>query len=163
MKYGDLASLVQLGVGLHVGTALLQLYGELGVAPLARALRRTRNLFLAPEDERPSKVIEEELDRLEGKYEVFKIRLFKEYRKYVYFNLAVAGILAIILVVVAYKAEDAIQLGWEWTAVAIIAISLLPGPLSLCVLSVDANRQVQPMRKIADELEERATKSVVQQ
>ena len=55
---------VQLGVGLHVGTALLQLYGELGVEPLARVLERTRSLFAAPQEERPPKAIEEELERL---------------------------------------------------------------------------------------------------
>ena len=31
MKYGDFSSLVQLGAGLHIGTAFLQVYGELGV------------------------------------------------------------------------------------------------------------------------------------
>ena len=51
IKYGDFSSLVQLGVGLHVGTALLQLYGELAVEPLTRTLDRTRTLFLAPQNE----------------------------------------------------------------------------------------------------------------
>jgi hypothetical protein len=115
MKYGDFASLVQLGVGLHVGTALLQLYGELGVAPLARALSRTRGLFAAPENERPPKEIEEELERLESRYEIFKVRLFKEYRKYVFFNLLAAALLAIILTIIAFKADDAITPAWEWT------------------------------------------------
>ena len=45
MKYGDLASIVQLGVGLHVGTAVLQLYGELGVQPLERKISGIRRLF----------------------------------------------------------------------------------------------------------------------
>ena len=48
MKYGDFSSVVQLGVGLHVGTALLQLYGELGVQPLVRVLNRTRSLLNRP-------------------------------------------------------------------------------------------------------------------
>jgi hypothetical protein len=161
MKYGDFASLVQLGVGLHVGTALLQLYGELGVAPLARALSRTGGLFAAPENERPPKEIEEELERLESRYEIFKVRLFKEYRKYVFFNLLTAALLAIILTIIAFKADDAITPAWEWTTILMPVLSVLPGPISLAVLWIDANRQVKPMRATADELEERATRSVV--
>ena len=52
MKYGDLSSVVQLGVGLHVGGAVLQLFGELGV-PLERRIARIRGLFRLPEAERP--------------------------------------------------------------------------------------------------------------
>ena len=75
--------------------------GELGVAPLARTIGRARSLFLTPEGERPPKALEDELDRLESKYEIFKIRLFQEYRKYVRINSIVAIALAIILVVIA--------------------------------------------------------------
>lgn len=162
MKYGDFASLVQLGVGLHVGTALLQLYGELGVAPLTRALGRTRSLFAAPNNERPPAIIEEELERLESRYEIFKVRLFKEYRKYVFFNLGAAGLLAGMLIGIAFKTDDPITDGWEWVAIVTVAMSVLPGPISLAALWFDANRQLKPMRETADELEERATRSVVQ-
>jgi hypothetical protein len=40
-------------------------------------------------------------------------------------------------------------------------LSVLPGPISLAVLWIDANRQVKSMRARPDELEERATRSVV--
>jgi hypothetical protein len=163
MKYGDFASLVQLGVGLNVGTALLQLYGELGVAPLARVLERTRSLFTAPFEERPPKAIEEELERLESRFEIFKIRLFHEYRKYVFFNLSAAVVLAAILVTIAFKADDPITEKWEWTAILMSALSVLPGPISLAVLWIDANRQMKPMRQTADDLETRATRSAIQQ
>jgi len=159
MKYGDFSSLVQLGVGLHVGTALLQMYGELGVAPLVRSLGRTRSLFLAPETERPPKALEDELDRLESKYEIFKIRLFQEYRKYVVINSLVASLLAIILVVIAYKAQDDVADGYEWTTVVMFAFSLLPAPLTLGALWTDANEQVKPMKDEADDLEKRALAS----
>jgi len=68
MKYGDFSSLVQLGIGLHLGTALLQMYGELGVAPLVRTIDRVRSLYLVPEGEQPPKSLKEELERLESKY-----------------------------------------------------------------------------------------------
>lgn len=155
MKYADFSSLVQLGVGLHLGTALLQMYGELGVAPLVRTIARTRSLFMVPEDERPPKPLEDELDRLESHYEIFKIQLFQEFRKYVLINSIFAAVLAVILAVIAYKAEDPITNGWEWTAVAMVAISILPAPVTLGVLWWDANNRVEPMMKEADDLEKR--------
>jgi hypothetical protein len=159
MKYGDFSSLVQLGVGLHVGTALLQMYGEIGVAPLVRTIGRARSLFLAPEGERPPKALEDELDRLESKYEIFKIRLFQEYRKYVRINSIIATALAIILVVIAYKAQDDVAEGYEWTTIVMLALSLLPAPSTLGALWIDANRQVKPMKDEADDLEKRALAS----
>ena len=156
MKYGDFASLVQLGVGLHAGTVLLQMYGEFGMQPLTRSLDRTRSLFLLPEAERPPKDIEHELDRLESKYAIFKIRLFHEYRKYVLINSAVALILAVILIFLAFKADDPIAENWEWITVLIAALSVVPAPATLGVLWFDASQRVKPMRQEADALEKRA-------
>jgi hypothetical protein len=156
MKYGDFSSLVQLGVGLHIGTALLQLYGELGMQPLVRVLNRTRSLFLVPLPERPPKELEEELARIESRYEIFKIQFFQEYRKFVRINMVVAIMLAIILVAIAYKAQDNIGEGYEWQTIVMFALSLLPAPVTLGVLWVDANHQVKPMKERADDLEKRA-------
>jgi hypothetical protein len=159
MKYGDFSSLVQLGVGLHVGTALLQLYGELGVQPLVRAIGRTRSLFLVPEDERPPKAIEDELDRLESRYEIFKIQLFKAYRNHVAINSIVAGSLAITLTILAFKADDPISENWEWTTIVMVALSILPAPVTLGVLWFDAHARAKPMKVEADKLERRASAS----
>lgn len=156
MKYGDFSSLVQLGVGLHFGTALLQLYGELGVAPLVRTIARTRSLFAVPKDERPPKAIEDDLDRLESKYEIFKIQLFNEYKKYVFFNLAVAFVLAVMLAIIAFKADDTIADAWEPVTVLIVFLSIFPAPITLGVLWFDAGRQVKPLKFEADKVEERA-------
>jgi hypothetical protein len=156
MKYGDFSSVVQLGVGLHVGTALLQLYGEFGTQPLARALGRTRSLFLLPNAERPPKKIEDELDRLESKYEIFKIQLFHEYRKYVFINSTVALILAVILMVLAFKADDPITDRLEWITVIIAGLSVVPALTTLAALWFDAARRVKPMKEEADALEKRA-------
>jgi hypothetical protein len=156
MKYGEFSSLVQLGVGLHVGTAVLQLYGELGVQPLVRAIARTRSLFVVPEDERPPKEIEDDLDRLESRYEIFKIRLFKEYKKFVLANSIVALTLAITLTVLAFKADDLISEAWEPLTILFVFFSIFPAPITLGVLWFDADRQVKPMKQEADALEERA-------
>lgn len=157
MKYGEFSSVVQLGVGLHVGTAVLQLYGELGVQPLSRAIARTRSLFVAPEQERPPKDIEEDLDRLESRYEIFKIRLFKEYKKYVLGNAIVAATLAFVLTLLAFKYDDTITEAWEPAMVFLVGLSLLPAPVSLSVLWFDADRQLKPMKLEADALEKRAS------
>jgi hypothetical protein len=156
MKYGEFSSLVQLGVGLHVGTAVLQLYGELGVQPLSRAIARTRSLFVLPEDERPPKEIEDDLDRLESRYEIFKIRFFKEYKKFVLGNAIVAVALAITLTVLAFKADDVITEAWQPVTVLFVFFSLFPAPVTLGVLWFDAGRQVKPMKQEADALEKRA-------
>src|SRR5689334_3204346 len=114
MKYGDLSSIVQLGVGLHIGTAVLQMYGELGIAPLERRISRIRRLFQGPEPERPPRELEEELNIVESRYGLFKIEFFREYRWCVVLNTAVAVLLATALIVIAVKADDPISTGYEW-------------------------------------------------
>lgn len=153
MNYGDFSSVVQLGVGLHLGTALLQLYGDLGVAPLVRTLDRVRGLIGSGDCAAQAEELKEQLNRLEGKYEIFKIQLFQEYRKYVCINSVVAVFLAVILTVIAFKAEDNITDDFTWTTVLIVFFSLFPAPLSLGVLWFDATRQLKPMKSAADDLE----------
>ncbi len=152
MKYGDFSSLVQLGVGLHVGTALLQLYGELGVQPLVRTIARIRSL-VADENERPPKEVEDELSKLESDFDIFKIRLFNEYKMYVKINSAVAVLLVFVLTAIAYKSEHAIAA--ELT-IFIVALAVLPAPVTLGALWRDAAREIRPIKAQADELERRA-------
>ena len=159
MKYGDFSSLVQLGIGLHLGTALLQMYGELGVAPLVRTIDRVRSLYLVPEGEQPPKSLKEELERLESKYEIFKIRLFQEYRRYVAINSVVAIMLTVALVALAFLAQKDIDMTSIWIVVLLAALSLLPAPATLGALWIDANRQVRPMKSEADDLERRTLAS----
>src|SRR5262245_21822083 len=162
IKYGDFSSLVQLGVGLHVGTALLQLYSEFAVAPLTRTLGRTRSLFLAPQDDRPSKAIEEELEALESRYEIFKIQLFYEYRKYVFFNLVVAERSRSSWRSLRTRRKIRSRRAGFWTSIAMVLLSILPGPISLATLWCDANSQVKPLREKVDDLEKRAMQSASQ-
>ena len=71
-------------------------------------------------------------------------------------------LLSITLAVLAYKAEDPITDGWFWTTIAMIALSILPGPISLAVLWFDASFHVKPLRQEADNLEKRAMQSAGQ-
>jgi hypothetical protein len=160
MKYGDLSSIVQLGVGLHVGTAVLQLYGELGIAPLERRISRIKRLFRIPEPERPSRELEEELNWVESRYELFKIEFFREYRWCVALNSIVAVVLAVLLVVIALKADDQIADAYEWFVVLVIAISYLPAPCILGSLWVDAQRRIKSLKAKANSIEKRALEYV---
>lgn len=159
MKYGDLSSIVQLGVGLHVGTAVLQIYGELGFIPLERKLARTKALFRLPEDERPPSELEEEIERLESRYDLFKIDFFHQYSWFVKLNSIVAVLLAIVLVVVSVKADDVLQNGYELFAVLAIGLSYMPAPLTLGALYMDARERVRSLEEEAARIEERALES----
>jgi hypothetical protein len=152
----ELASIVQLGVALHVGTAVLQLYGELGVAPLERRIERIRGLFRLPKAERPPQEIEEQLLRLESRYELFKIDFFHHYRWCVAINSIVAALLAVSLIAIAFKADDLIRDGYEWFYVAAIALSFLPAPLILAALWFDAQRRTKSLKSEAKSIETRA-------
>lgn len=160
MNYGDFSSLVQLGVGLHLGAALLQMYGELGVAPLARTLGRVRGLFSAPESERPPLDIQVELERIESRFEIFRIQLFQEYRKYVIINSVNAGMLSIILVFLSVYYQSEINDKQDWILVVLVFMSIMPAPISLGILWFDASRLVGPMKREADDLERKAISSI---
>ena len=156
MKYGDFSSLVQLGVGLHIGTALLQLYGELGVQPLVRTIGRIRSLF-EDENERPSKQLEDELTKIESDFEIFKIQLFNEYKKYIAVNSIAAALLALLLTFMAYKAQCDVSAS---VTVFIVGGSLLPAAATLGVLWLEAARALSPLKQKADALEQRALKDM---
>ncbi|QIG96576.1 hypothetical protein [Bradyrhizobium sp. 6(2017)] len=136
-----------------MGTAVLQLYGDLGVQPFLRSVARTKSLFVVLERDQPVSELLDELDRLESDYEIFKINLFKEFTKYIVINSIVAAALAMILVVIAFKADDLISEAWEPISIAFVFLSLFPAPATLGVLSWDAGRQLKPMKARADQLE----------
>jgi hypothetical protein len=152
VNYGDFSSIVQLGVSLHVGTALLQFYGDLGVQPLVRIIERIKELFEDPQS-RPTEAIKAELDHLEGNFEIFKVRLFYEYRKYVWINTGVAVTLIGVLIWIAYNAQSAAN---TTVSIVVVALSVLPAPATLFALWIDASRMLKPMIQEAEALEARA-------
>jgi len=155
MKYGDFSSLVQLGVGLHVGTAILQLYGEIGAEPLVRTLARIKGL-LADQPE-PSD-LRDQYEQLASDYDIFKIRLFNEYKKYIKINAGVAIGLVVTLTIIAFKSDDPIDDYWTMITVPIVGLSILPAVCTFAALWHDASRLVAPMKARADKLEEGALK-----
>jgi hypothetical protein len=160
VKYGDFSSLVQLGVGLHLGTALIQLYGEIGFQPLIRTIARTRNLFLAESpEERPKPEIKAELEDIESRLEILKIQIFNEYKKYIIINSCIAAVLVIKLVFITITFNRDITSENYWVAIILVVFSILPAPITLLSLWIDASRQVKPLKKRADDLEKRAQQS----
>lgn len=153
MKNGDFASVVQLGVGLHVGTALLQLYSELGLQPIDRVLDRIRSLYQMPQTDQPSAELFEELTLVESQYEIFKIQFFSEYRYLIVINSVIACILAVVLIAFGFVAQYDIDDGYEWIPIFACALSILPAPASLGSLWHEANQRLTPIKKLADALE----------
>jgi hypothetical protein len=157
MKYGDFSTLVQLGVGFHIGTAVLQLYGEIGAEPLIRTLGRINGLV--SEELKPAlHEVREEYAQLASDYEIFKIRLFNEYTRYIKINSFVAVALTVLLIIIAFKTDDPIEGNWAILTIPIVALSVLPALVTLGSLWIDASQVVKPMRARADELEKKALK-----
>ncbi|MGY2931851.1 hypothetical protein ACVWZ6_001453 [Bradyrhizobium sp. GM6.1] len=154
MKYGDFSSIVQLGVGLHIGTAVLQIYGEIGAEPLVRTLSRIRASI---EDLDKSKWQEagEEYEQLASDYDIFKIRLFNEYKNYIKINSVVAVALFILLVIIAFKNDDPIDSDWVMITIPMVALAVLPALVTLGSLWIDASRLAGAMMVRADALEQR--------
>lgn len=175
MKYGDFSSLVQLGVGLHVGTALLQIYGEIGVAPLERRLARLRSLVEASESpgdqvagelgdgvgEAPTEEnatssngeVELTLSRLESDLVIFKVQFSQEYWWYTRVNAVVAGLLIIFLIVISYKFDDELP---GFISIVFTFFSALPALMSLAMLWGGSERVLSPLRQRVEKLEDRA-------
>ena len=150
MKYGDFSSLVQLGVGFHAGTALLQLYSDIGLAPLIRRIERIRRLVAI--DGTPEGLKNEAL-RVGGDLEIFRIKHFNAYKKFVAFNFVVAFGLAALLVVMAFVAES--ELPAE-IAFFIVAASILPGPITIGILWWESSQELKEVKERAERLEQQA-------
>jgi hypothetical protein len=148
MQYGDFSSLVQLGVGLHVGTAVLQIFGELGLQPITRTMTRLHALMSNEED--TSTVSNQQLEKLEGDLEIFKIQYFQQFKKYIFFSSVVAALLAILLVIIAYKDRDEIAAEFS---VFVSAFSILPAPIILAVFWKDCSSALKPIMDRATRLE----------
>jgi hypothetical protein len=104
MTLGDFSSLVQLGVGLHAGTALLESITELTESPLSRRLSRLHKIAEAKLNSKNSGAqdLYDHASDLIGDLEVKKVQFFNEYKEVVAVNAAVAIILALLLALIAF-------------------------------------------------------------
>lgn len=154
MKYGDFSSLVQLGIGLNVGTALLQLYGEIGLQPMLRLLGRIK--MLVEEDAQVSVACRDKLNALEGEFDVFRIRFFNQFKDLTLITTFVAVGLVIVLILISFIAERAVSVE---IGLLLAAFSILPTPAILFVLWHNASKTLAPLLTKGKELEAQALKA----
>lgn len=149
MYFGDFSSLVQLGVGLHLGTALLQLYGEIGLQPMIRSIERMKNVAEDP-NYPPKDQHRDELATIVSRFEVYKIQMFTDFKKYLFANSVVAALLICILVFISYSYSEPVS---AECSVFLLALSILPAPITLCCHWYDATKALRPLLETAKALE----------
>jgi hypothetical protein len=155
MEYGDFSGLVQLGIGLHLGAALLQLYGEIGFQPLVRVIDRIDSIISGDEGHNNKDLISEK-EELKSEFDIFKIQLFNEYRHYMYVNTVVAGILLILVIYMSYMPDETLDYVFS---IFIVAFSVLPALCTIFAIWVDVSKAVKPLKKRADKLEQKVLKT----
>lgn len=155
MKYGDFSSLLQLGVGIHLGTAILQLYGEFGTQPLQRRLDRIGRAIGTKQS--VSTELVDQYAVAASDFEIFKIRYFNSYRGYSKVNTVVAILLAGLLTCAAYKADDPLS---AELSVLLVFLSLFPGPLTVGLLAVEATTSLSDVKNSAKNIESQILKGL---
>jgi hypothetical protein len=133
MTLGDFSSLVQLGVGLHAGTALLQSITELTESPLSRKLSRLHRIAaLKQQQGSPAgQDLYDQASDLIGDLEVKKIQFFNEYKEVVAVNGGFAVALALLLALIAFLFGEEVHLV---IGLMITLVSLAPASVSLLFL-----------------------------
>ncbi len=149
MYFGDFASVVQLGVGLHLGTALLQMYGEIGLQPMIRSIERMRDVVQDP-DYPPTDQHRQDLDAIISRFAVFKIQMFTQYKTYLIANSVNAGILILLLVLISFKYSDPVS---PQGGIVFVSMSILPAPITLFCLWHAATKALRPLQQAAKALE----------
>ena len=161
MKLADFASLVQLGVGLHAGTAVLQLANELGLGPTERRLERAERFcqyrHSRAKNTEQKKAVEDAIDNLSGvrnEFERVKQQFFAEYRRLTNLNLATCLSLTGLLIWISFAPDRTIGL---LSASALTAISVAPAIVSICYLFL---RLRTPLKGIAADIAAAETKAL---
>jgi hypothetical protein len=110
MTLGDFSSVVQLGVGLHAGTALLQSITELTASPLSRRLSRLHRIAeIKLSSNTQAQDLHDQASDLIGDLEIKKVQFFNEYKEVVAVNAAFAIFLALLLAVIAFRFGEEIH------------------------------------------------------
>jgi len=140
MRLGDFSSVLQLGVGLHVGTAVLQSIVEFASGPTSNRIERLTKLatlrrmrFEKGDSENLKAALALENDALDAlaTLELKKVQFFNEYRIAAIVNTCAAAILFVLLVWAAVKADIAI--GYCLGSVMVF-LGCAPAVLSLATL-----------------------------
>lgn len=151
MIVSDLFPIVQLGVGLHGGTALFQSFFELAGTPLAN--RAARLAQLAEVKARRNPKFQDQLDRandLLGDLEIVRLNFHREYKQLVLVNGGFAICLVLALSVMSFCARETIP----WLAASLfLALSVFPAGVSLVVLHCSWSAKTKAIRDVVAAIE----------
>jgi hypothetical protein len=143
--------MVQLGVGLHAGTALFQSVFELAGTPLANRVSRLAELAEAKTKRDQS--FQDKLDMahdIMGDLENKRLLFHREYKNLVLANGGVAIALLVALSYISFDAQEKIP--WP-VGLFLVTLSLLPATGSLLLLSNSWSKKMAPLRSSIEALE----------
>jgi hypothetical protein len=141
MKLSDFSSVLQLGVGLHTGTVLLQAITEFASAPLSKRIERLakiarlrRERFVREKRNTDAIVaIEAEISDAQSALELKKVHLFFEYKIAALINAIFAFFLYYLLVLAAVAADTEVS---PFEATSLASVSIGPALITLIVLTL---------------------------
>jgi hypothetical protein len=124
MNVQDFFAIVQLGVGIHAGTAILQLSGELGVAPVERRIDALE-AWIRQEKERGFELEDnsERLALIRVDLIVFRARYDRLYTNSVRMTFAFGSLITLMLAVMSFFAQTEIS---ACVGVFIVSVSVFP-------------------------------------
>ena len=161
--YGDFSTIVQLGIGLHLGTAALELFGRFDVAPITRRLDRLGRLIERKSNLHNNETLSKttqiiDFESLDDNYQtinddinIFHIRLENEYKIRAIINTANALILIFILIMLSFWYNITV----EWPAgIFFIVISILPAFLTVLHLRIKIWMELKNIKRRIKFIEE---------
>ncbi|WP_158812009.1 hypothetical protein [Beijerinckia sp. L45] len=154
MKLSDFSSVVQLGVGLHAGAALLQLASDLATAPLSRKLRQIETL--AESRLHTHKESQVHLDRAKDlitDLQIAGIGFDKQYRQLIKVNGIVSLALITLLVWLSVDADR--EVCWLGAS-AICALSIVPALFSFALYGWQWSRYTGALKLDVEKLQSEA-------
>lgn len=151
MKVQDFFSLVQLGVGIHAGTAILQLAAEFGIPPVERRFLIVERWV--NEEKKVGKCVvrlEEALTDIFFDIVIFREQYFQEYRMFSKYLFGCAGILAIFLIVMSFMSD--VDISWP-VGVALSVVNFAPACVLYTLLSRRVSKASNPIVAKIENLE----------
>lgn len=140
MKFGDFASLVQLGIGIHAGTAVLQLLSEFSLSPLETRAERISKLVAHFEKQGRDLTYEQAiLNKIKTDIILCKGRHFVAYRRHTGRNFGVAFLLLFILIWISFDPEAQLSVGG---ALILSLLCFTPALGSFIWLSLQARKSL---------------------
>lgn len=151
MKVQDFFSFVQLGVGIHAGTAILQLSVEFGLAPIER---RIDNISAWLDDERREGNVlesrEQEIKYIKTILYIYKSQYSNLYRRTVLVTLGFGGFLAFVLAIMSFIADSNIS---TIVGLFLIILSVIPAMLTFSYLWQKSTVALMPIEQLIRRME----------